>query len=166
MDHKDLIRATECCDLKDCEDCPSKGRVCCRERTMQELAALKNEILRAEAAEADNERLREAIKPNCLMCESMHPDNGNCTEVGGFCTAVLAAHCPMIPRLRERAEAAEARAEKAEKERDVYKEMIYKERPCAFCAGHTGEWSAECVRCDNCIMKYRPKFRLRELEEE
>ena len=120
MDHKDLIRAAECCDLKDCEDCPSKGRVCCRERTMQELAAaLKNEILRAEAAEADNERLREAIKPNCLMCESMHPDNGNCTEVGGFCTAVLAAHCPMIPRLRERAEAAEARAEKAERERDA-----------------------------------------------
>ena len=92
MDHKDLIRAAECCDLKDCEACPSKGRVCCRERTMQELAAaLKNEILRAEAAEADNERLREAIKPNCLMCESMHPDNGNCTEVGGFCTAVSTA---------------------------------------------------------------------------
>lgn len=53
MDHKDLIRAAECCDLKDCEACPSKGRVCCRERTMQELAAaLKNEILRAKAAEA------------------------------------------------------------------------------------------------------------------
>lgn len=57
MDHKDLIRAAECCDLKDCEVCPSKGRVCCRERTLQELAAaLKNEILRAEAAEARAEK--------------------------------------------------------------------------------------------------------------
>lgn len=69
-------------------------------------------LARAEAAEADNERLREALKINCLLCESMHPDNGNCTEVGGFCTAVPAAHCPLIPRLR-------ARAEKAEMERDA-----------------------------------------------
>ena len=62
MDHKDLIRAAECCDLKDCEVCPSKGRVCCRERTMQELAAaLKNEILRAKAAEARAEKAEACI---------------------------------------------------------------------------------------------------------
>lgn len=56
---------------------------------------------------------------NCLKCHYRHPDNGNCTEVGGFCTAVPAAHCPLIPELLERAEAAEARAAKAEKERDA-----------------------------------------------
>lgn len=62
MNHKDLIRAAECCDLKDCEDCPSKGRVCCRERTMQELtAALKNEILCAEAAKARAEKAEACI---------------------------------------------------------------------------------------------------------
>ena len=62
MDHKDLIRAAECCDLKDCEVCPSKGRVCCRERTMQELAAaLKNEILCAEAAKARAEKAEACI---------------------------------------------------------------------------------------------------------
>lgn len=33
---------------------------------------------------------------NCLQCEFRHPDNGNCTEVGGFCTAVPAAHCPLL----------------------------------------------------------------------
>lgn len=33
---------------------------------------------------------------NCLQCEFRHPDNGNCTAVGGFCTAVTAAHCPLL----------------------------------------------------------------------
>lgn len=54
----------------------------------------------------------------------------------------------------------------AERERDAYKEMICKERPCAFCAGYTGEWNPECIRCDRCTKEYRPQFRLREREEE
>lgn len=33
---------------------------------------------------------------NCLRCDFHHKDNGNCTAVGGFCTAVPAAHCPML----------------------------------------------------------------------
>lgn len=33
---------------------------------------------------------------NCLRCDFRHKDNGNCTAVGGFCTAVTAAHCPML----------------------------------------------------------------------
>lgn len=33
---------------------------------------------------------------NCLRCDFHHKDNGNCTTVGGFCTAVAAAHCPML----------------------------------------------------------------------
>ena len=33
---------------------------------------------------------------NCLQCKFRHPDNGNCMEVGGFCTAVQAAHCPLL----------------------------------------------------------------------
>ena len=33
---------------------------------------------------------------NCLRCRFRHEDNGNCTAVGGFCTAVQAAHCPML----------------------------------------------------------------------
>lgn len=39
-------------------------------------------------------------KPNCIGCPYIHPDNGNCTAVGGFFTAVPAAHCPLIPELR------------------------------------------------------------------
>lgn len=33
---------------------------------------------------------------NCLRCNLSDEDNGNCTAVGGFCTAVQAAHCPLL----------------------------------------------------------------------
>lgn len=33
---------------------------------------------------------------NCLRCRFRHEDNGNCTAVGGFCTAVPASHCPLL----------------------------------------------------------------------
>ncbi len=33
---------------------------------------------------------------NCLRCRFRHENNGNCTAVGGFCTAVQAAHCPLL----------------------------------------------------------------------
>ena len=33
---------------------------------------------------------------NCLRCRFRHEDNGNCTAVSGFCTAVPAAHCPLL----------------------------------------------------------------------
>jgi hypothetical protein len=35
-------------------------------------------------------------KNNCLRCNFRHKDNGNCTAVGGFCTAVPGAHCPLL----------------------------------------------------------------------
>ena len=35
-------------------------------------------------------------KINCLRCNFRHTDNVNCTAVGGFCTAVQAAHCPLL----------------------------------------------------------------------
>ena len=54
-------------------------------------------------------------KPNCIGCPHIHPDNGNCEAVGGFCTAVPAAHCPLIPELR--AENEKLRAELEEVKR-------------------------------------------------
>lgn len=33
---------------------------------------------------------------NCKRCEYMDTDNGNCTAVGGFCTAVPAAYCVLL----------------------------------------------------------------------
>ena len=58
-------------------------------------------------------------KPNCIGCHHMHPDNGNCTAVGGFCTAVPAAHCPLIPALQAENEKLRAELEQVKRERDV-----------------------------------------------
>ena len=60
-------------------------------------------------------------KPNCIGCHHIHPDNGNCTAVGGFCTAVPAAHCPLIPELR-------AELEQVKRELDEAREAI-----CTHC---------------------------------
>ena len=35
-------------------------------------------------------------KVNCIRCNFPHEDNGNCAAVGGFCTAIPAAHCPLL----------------------------------------------------------------------
>lgn len=104
-------------------------------RERKAATAITDLLARAEAAEEDRDRMREAMKPNCLLCDSMH-ENGNCTEVGGFCTAVLAAHCPLIPRLRNKLAAVEARAEKAERERDAAIEEIPK--ICYYCKHRKG----------------------------
>lgn len=58
-------------------------------------------------------------KPNCIGCPYIHPDNGNCTAVGGFFTAVPAAHCPMIPELRAENEKLRAELERVKEERDA-----------------------------------------------
>lgn len=75
---------------------------------------------------------------NCLKCHHRHPQNGNCTAVGGFCTAVPAARCPLIPEL-------EARAENAEQERDAA--VNYMRRLFGWCTGcvhFTGTYSMSC----------------------
>lgn len=52
-------------------------------------------------------------KPNCIGCHHVHPDNGNCAAVGGFCTAVPAAYCPLIPELQAENEKLRAELEQA-----------------------------------------------------
>lgn len=56
MDIEKLIESAEHCDLGDCDDCPSRGRACCKERTMGELA---REIKRLRA---ENEKLRDEVE--------------------------------------------------------------------------------------------------------
>ena len=63
-------------------------------------------------------------KPNCIGCHYIHPDNGNCTAVGGFCTAVPAAHCPLIPELRAENEKLRDELEQVKAERDAAVERI------------------------------------------
>lgn len=74
-------------------------------------------------------------KPNCIGCHHIHPDNGNCTAVGGFCTAVPAANCPLIPELRAENEKLRAELEQAKRERDAAVESIPHE--CKTCVYHT-----------------------------
>lgn len=52
---------------------------------------------------------------NCLRCDFRHKDNGNCTAVGGFCTAVPAAHCPMLQKYLDTGLTPELVQETAEK---------------------------------------------------
>lgn len=76
---------------------------------------------------------------NCIKCHYIHPENGNCTALGGFYTAVPATYCPLIPELLARAEAAEARAEKAERERDAAVADLRLVSDCRTC-GNVSPW--------------------------
>lgn len=70
MEYKDLIKTAYCCDIKACDDCPSKGRTCCRERAMQELShALDKEAARAESAESAQETLQRTVAEYKDMAE-------------------------------------------------------------------------------------------------
>lgn len=53
--------------------------------------------------------LKSTYRPNCVNCEYIHRDNFNCTAVGGFCTAVPAAHCPKLKELMEKEAASQAK---------------------------------------------------------
>ena len=125
-----LEQIRHCCTVSDCGNCPfdkNNEKQNCVDMLLSEAADA------IEKLEAENERLREAVKPNCAGCDSMHHDNGNCTAVGGFCTAVPAAHCPLIPKLR--AENAQLRRERDAAVADF--ETVCKEtedyRCCSFC---------------------------------
>lgn len=107
---------------------------------------ITNLLARVEAAERERDNLREAMKLNCLMCDSMHPDNGNCTEVGGFCTAVPAAHCPLIPRLMEENDRMKNVLKATETREEKYK---------AFFDDVAGK--PNCNTCADQECSYRPK---------
>lgn len=71
MSIQDLIRSAQCCDLKDCNDCPSRSRTACRERTMQELAReverLQRMVVRKSVEMAD------ALRDLFTVCETPDP---------------------------------------------------------------------------------------------
>lgn len=64
--------------------------------------------------------LKSTYRPNCVNCEHMHKDNFNCTAVGGFCTAVPAAHCPKLKELMEK----EAASQSKEVKDDTHAEFL------------------------------------------
>ena len=108
MDIEKLIESAEHCDLGDCANCPSCDRVCCKERTMGELARevkrlqAKNEKLRDELEQVKRERdaavsdltfvvnqyrLETTGIDLCGLCEYDLPpvgENGQTAECPGF----------------------------------------------------------------------------------
>ena len=109
---------------------------------------------------------KEKHGKNCLKCHHRHQDNGNCTAVGGFCTAVPAAHCPLIPELLDRLKRVEAkrqeyqiRAAKADLERAKIQAFVVteycphgeKEQSLLWDAGKDG-YEIYCPACGEKIM--------------
>lgn len=79
MELRDLLESAYCCDLKECEKCPSRSRTACRERTMHELALevenLKKEIEHLKKAKMKNRaakmEMADALRDLLTVCE--HP---------------------------------------------------------------------------------------------
>lgn len=162
MDYNELAERLKCPQIR---ECPIKGKQpscgkCQKDISKQAANAITDLLSRAEAAEARCKILETRLETAEKMVKEYQDT--------------------IVPGYRDRAEKAEREAKesqreakicrdgwkKAESERNAYKEMIYKERPCAFCAGCTEEWNPECLKCDRSTNEYRPKFRLRELKEE
>lgn len=64
MDIEKLIESAEHCNLGACADCPSRDRVCCKERTMGELA---QEVRRLKTENTQLEARLERVKANELV---------------------------------------------------------------------------------------------------
>lgn len=139
MEYGDLIFSAKCCDLKVCDECPSKSITCCQKRAMIELAnALEKEIEHAESAElraeqAEKERdaavrdiniLAESFyfeangKNPCIICDNVVRGNqkGGCK----FCNETLGFRWRGVQFVSvfETVEYWRERAEKEEKELD------------------------------------------------
>ena len=101
-------------------------------------------LARAEAAKARVRELETSFRTE--KCE-----NGpECAELG---------------RARKRAEAAEARAEKAERERDAAVKVIERVRSCKDCGHYTGEWTPPCKECQD-SEEHHPYFKWRGQKED
>ena len=108
-------------------------------------------------------------KPNCIGCHHIHPDNGNCTAVGGFCTAVPAANCPLSPELRAENEKLRAELEQVKVERDAAVESIPHE--CKTCVYHTVFFNGctpdhDCTNPDGCCSNNYDRWKWRGQKED
>lgn len=111
----------------------------CDSDTKRYVEAAVELLRKAGRLETENEQLREAMRPNCITCDSMH-QNGNCTEVGGFCTSVPAAHCPLIPKLRNKLKETEAARDDALTLLHAYRHI---------CGEHTPDELSRLVQADD-----------------
>ena len=71
MNVQELIYSAKCCDLKDCNDCPSRSRTACRERTMQGLACEVERLQRMVVRESVE--MADALRDLFTVCETPDP---------------------------------------------------------------------------------------------
>lgn len=109
MDIEKLIESSEHCDLGDCANCPSCGRVCCKERTMGELA---REVKRLQA---ENEKLREMYQKEKAVCHAVQAE---------------------LEQVKRCIEIVENQRDSAIKELENYmvQDVLDGNEPCAICA--------------------------------
>lgn len=94
---------------------------------------------------------------NCLRCNFRHEDNGNCTAVGGFCTAVPASRCPLLRQYLDTGLTPEE-VTALQKTRVTYARWIYDmkvQRPyCSACREYFyGATNSPMSYCSNCGAK-------------
>ena len=68
MNVQDLIRSAKCCDLKDCNDCPSRSSTACRERIMQGLSCEVERLQRMAVRESIE--MADALRDLFTVCET------------------------------------------------------------------------------------------------
>ena len=71
MNVQDLIYSAKCCDLKDCNDCPSRSRTACRERTMQWLTCEVERLQRMVVKQSIE--MADALRDLFTVCETPDP---------------------------------------------------------------------------------------------
>ena len=124
----------------------------------------------AGATEATKE-LQEEVKyhkfQRCRECEGLHKENGNCTIVGGFYSAVSDTLCPKI---KEKLELAKENKELQEENNEL-KNKIYLSVDCDkaekhgdLCLGYGGDEDEPCEQCKNCIKCETGYYQLGETE--
>lgn len=127
MDIEKLIESAEHCDLGDCANCPSCGRVCCKERTMGELA---REVKRLQA---ENEKLRAELVKLEQMAACVYYKQGGLCRYGDEDPANVCVFGP-CPHQRSAQEVL-AELEQVKRERDVAIEQLHGH--CPACAHYT-----------------------------
>lgn len=76
--------------------------------------------------------------------------------------ALAAVDSKELEEAKKKLKAAEARAKKAEKEKNRYKACVYHSRPCELCKKYSADWTPKCCKCANSLKKYHPLFELKE----
>lgn len=162
MDYKKLATDLLSVCEENCADCKYAGDSEF-ECTIAELAATAiNDLLAlAEAAEKRVEELEKSLSDAAQVVKTMQertiPYYRNRAEAA---EKEVEWKNKVIEAAERRFVEAEARAEKAERERDAAVKVIERVRSCKDCGHYTGEWTPPCKECQD-SEEHHPCFKWR-----